>query len=218
MWFGNIVTMRWWDDLWLNEAFAEFATNWAATRVTSYTDAWVAHLAGEKLKAYLADQGPISHPIRQPVHNVAEASAIFDAITYPKGASVLQQLMEYVGEASFSAGMTAYFARHAWGNTTLQDLIDALARSADATSTGGARMAGHGGHRPAGARARRRQLRAGRAGARRATAPSRASRRRLPHQRGRRPGTRGARGGRDRPSPHSRRPSARGGPLPAQRR
>ena len=99
MWFGNIVTMRWWDDLWLNEAFAEFACQVgrrAGHRRTPTPGA--EHLAGEKLTAYLADQGPISHPIRQPVHDVAEAASIFDAITYPKGASVLQQLMEYVGE------------------------------------------------------------------------------------------------------------------------
>jgi aminopeptidase N len=127
MWFGNIVTMRWWDDLWLNESFAEFAGHWAAVRATSYTDALAGHLAGWKLAAYLADQGPTSHPIRQPIHDVAEAASIFDAITYPKGASVLRQLMTYVGEANFIAGMTAYFARHAWGATTLQDLVDALA-------------------------------------------------------------------------------------------
>jgi aminopeptidase N len=127
MWFGNLVTMRWWDDLWLNEAFAEFACHWAAEAATSYTDAWAGHLATGKLMAYLADQGPTSHPIRQPVHDVAEAASIFDAITYPKGASVLKQLMTYVGEANFTAGMAAYFAAHAWGNTTLQDLIDALA-------------------------------------------------------------------------------------------
>jgi aminopeptidase N len=127
MWFGNIVTMRWWDDLWLNEAFAEFACLWAAVRATAYTDAWAGHLAGGKLAAYLVDQGPTSHPIRQPVRDVAEAASIFDDITYPKGASVLRQLMEYVGEDDFGTGMKAYFARHAWGNTTLQDLIDALA-------------------------------------------------------------------------------------------
>ncbi|MFF3634214.1 aminopeptidase N [Streptomyces sp. NPDC002250] len=127
MWFGNIVTMRWWDDLWLNEAFAEFASNWAAVSVTSYTDAWTAHLAGEQLKAYLVDQGPTTHPIRQQVRDVSEAEATFDAITYPKGASVLKQLMAYVGEAQFSEGLTDYFATHAWGNTTLQDLIDAVA-------------------------------------------------------------------------------------------
>ncbi len=127
MWFGNIVTMRWWDDLWLNEAFAEFACNWAAERATAYTDAWAGHLAADKLDAYLADQGPISHPIRQEIRDVAQAASIFDAITYPKGASVLQQLMTYVGEDQFRAGMTAYFSEHAWGNTSLQDLIDALA-------------------------------------------------------------------------------------------
>ncbi len=127
MWFGNIVTMRWWDDLWLNEAFAEFACNWAAERATRYTDAWASHLAGEKLDAYLADQGPISHPIALPVRDVEEAASIFDAITYPKGASVLQQLMTYVGEEVFRRGMTNYFAKNAWGNTTLQDLIDELA-------------------------------------------------------------------------------------------
>ncbi|MFI5688079.1 aminopeptidase N [Streptomyces sp. NPDC051636] len=126
MWFGNIVTMRWWDDLWLNEAFAEFACHWAAERATRYTDAWAGHLVGNKLKAYLSDQGPVSHPIHQPIHDVAQAASIFDNITYPKGASVLQQLMTYVGEERFRAGMAAYFARHAWGNTTLQDLINAL--------------------------------------------------------------------------------------------
>lgn len=127
MWFGNIVTMRWWDDLWLNEAFAEFASNWAAVSATSYTDAWTAHLAGEKLKAYFMDQGPTTHPIRQQVRDVSEAEATFDSITYSKGASVLHQLMTYVGEANFCAGLTRYFATHAWGSTTLKDLIDAVA-------------------------------------------------------------------------------------------
>jgi aminopeptidase N len=129
MWFGNIVTMVWWDDLWLNEAFAEFACYWAAERSTAYTDAWATFLIEEKLRAYLADRGPVSHPIRLPVRDVAEAASIFDAITYPKGASVLHQLMTYVGERDFVTGMKAYFARHRWGNTTLQDLIDALAEA-----------------------------------------------------------------------------------------
>ncbi|MFI7541979.1 aminopeptidase N [Actinoplanes sp. NPDC049599] len=131
MWFGNIVTMRWWDDLWLNEAFAEFACHWAAVNATAYTDAWAAHLAEDKLSAYLADQSPVSHPISLPIRDVAEAASIFDAITYPKGASVLQQLMTYVGEDNFVTGMTAYFAQHAWGNTTLQDLVDALGTAGD---------------------------------------------------------------------------------------
>ena len=127
MWFGNIVTMRWWEDLWLNESFAEFACNWAASEATAYPDAWARHLAGQKLEAYLADQGPLSHPIRQPIKDVAQAMSIFDAITYPKGASVLRQLQVFVGEAAFQTAMASYFARYAWQNTTLQDLIDELA-------------------------------------------------------------------------------------------
>ena len=126
MWFGNIVTMRWWDDLWLNEAFAEFACMWAAERATAYGDTAANNLVSSKLDAYLADQGPSSHPIRQPVPSVADAESIFDSITYPKGAAVLKQLMHFVGEETFVAGMTAYFAEHAWGNTTLDDLVRSL--------------------------------------------------------------------------------------------
>ncbi|WP_082587641.1 aminopeptidase N [Nocardioides sp. Soil774] len=126
MWFGNIVTMRWWDDLWLNEAFAEFACMWAAERATAYGDTAANNLVGDKLRAYLADQGPASHPIRQPVPSVADAESIFDSITYPKGAATLKQLMHFVGEDTFCAGMSAYFAEHAWGNTTLDDLVGAL--------------------------------------------------------------------------------------------
>ncbi len=129
MWFGNIVTMRWWDDIWLNESFAEFAANWAASSATAFHDSWVAHLASEQMRAYAADQGPTTHPICGEVPTVAAAMSVFDAITYPKGASVLRQLKEYVGEESFVAGMRTYFARHAWGNTTLTDLTDALAEA-----------------------------------------------------------------------------------------
>ena len=129
MWFGNIVTMRWWDDLWLNEAFAEFACMWAAERATSYGDTAANNLVNEKLLAYLADQGPSSHPIRQPVPTVEDAESIFDSITYPKGAAVLKQLMYFVGEETFSRGMSDYFAEHAWGNTTLDDLISSLERA-----------------------------------------------------------------------------------------
>jgi aminopeptidase N len=126
MWFGNIVTMRWWDDLWLNEAFAEFACMWAAERATAYRDTAANNLVHEKLDAYLADQGPSSHPIRQSVPSVADAESIFDSITYPKGAAVLKQLMYFVGEETFCKGMSAYFAEHAWGNTTLDDLVGSL--------------------------------------------------------------------------------------------
>ncbi|PUA79729.1 aminopeptidase N [Nocardioides currus] len=126
MWFGNIVTMRWWDDLWLNEAFAEFACMWAAERATAYGDTAANNMVRDKLDAYLADQGPGSHPIRQPVPSVADAESIFDSITYPKGAAVLKQLMHFVGEDVFCAGMSAYFAEHAWTNTTLDDLVGSL--------------------------------------------------------------------------------------------
>jgi aminopeptidase N len=127
MWFGNIVTMRWWDDLWLNEAFAEFAAHWSAVSATEFSDMWAAHLARGQLQAYLADQGPASHPIRQRVPDVAAAAGTFDTITYPKGASVLHQLMAYIGEDAFIAGMRSYFARYAWTNTTLDELINELA-------------------------------------------------------------------------------------------
>lgn len=123
MWFGNIVTMTWWDDLWLNESFADLAAMWAAVRATEFTDMWADHLANRKLEAYLADDGPTSHPIQQDVPDGASAAGSLDAITYSKGASVLRQLMEYVGESTFVAGLRAYFAKYAWGNTTLDDLI-----------------------------------------------------------------------------------------------
>jgi len=129
MWFGDIVTMRWWDDLWLNEAFAEWACYWAATTATQYTDAWASFLAGRKLAGYGADMAPTTHPIRQPVRNVAEAAATFDAITYPKGASVLKQLAAYVGEDAFVSGLRTYFGRHAWGNAILEDLVGEIERA-----------------------------------------------------------------------------------------
>src|SRR5581483_3261522 len=97
MWFGDIVTMKWWEDLWLNEAFAEWACHWAAEAATQFTDAWSGFLASEKLDGYAADMAPTTHPIRQPVNDVAEATASFDGITYPKGASVLKQLHAFVG-------------------------------------------------------------------------------------------------------------------------
>ena len=105
MWFGNIVTMRWWDDLWLNEAFAEFACNWAAVRATEFTDAWAGHLADREAARRTSPTrarhapDPPARPRRR-----RRPSSIFDAITYPKGASVLQQLMAYVGEDAFVAG------------------------------------------------------------------------------------------------------------------
>jgi aminopeptidase N len=126
MWFGDIVTMRWWEDLWLNEAFAEWACHWAAEAATQFDDAWSSFLAGRKLAGYAADMAPTTHPIRQPVDDVAAAVASFDGITYPKGASVLKQLFAFVGESACVAGLRSYFAKYAWGNTTLADLMREL--------------------------------------------------------------------------------------------
>ena len=128
MWFGDIVTMRWWDDLWLNEAFAEWAANWATAAATEFTDKWAGFLTGAKLAGYRADRAPTTHPIRQEVRDVAQAAAGFDDITYWKGASVLKQLVAYVGEDTFVAGLRTYFAKHAWGNASLDDLVAELAR------------------------------------------------------------------------------------------
>ncbi len=129
MWFGDMVTMTWWDDLWLNEAFASWASYWAATEATEYTDVWASFLATGKLSAYPIDRGPTSHAIRQPASDVAEATAGFDAITYQKGASVLKQLVAYVGEDAFLAGLQTYFAKHAWGNAALDDLMAELSEA-----------------------------------------------------------------------------------------
>jgi len=127
MWFGDMVTMRWWDDLWLNESFAEWACLWAAARCTEFTDVAAGMLATEKQDAYAADAAPTTHPIRQVLPDVAAAEATFDDITYPKGAAVLSQLVAYVGEDAFVAGLRSYFRTYAWGNTTLDDLVAEVA-------------------------------------------------------------------------------------------
>ena len=126
MWFGDLVTMRWWDDLWLNEAFASWASNWAGVNCTEFTDEWATFLAAGKMGGYRQDMSPATHPIRGEVPDVAQAMANFDAITYTKGASVLKQLMAYVGEDAFVEGLRAYFRVHAWGNTVLDDLMSAI--------------------------------------------------------------------------------------------
>ncbi len=136
MWFGDIVTMRWWDDLWLNESFAEWACGWAAIGSSEFTDMWAGMLATEKQDAYAADAAPTTHPIRQDLVDVATAQASFDDITYPKGAAVLKQLVAYVGEDAFVAGLRSYFRTHAWGNTTLDDLIAELATASGRDLTG----------------------------------------------------------------------------------
>jgi len=130
MWFGDLVTMKWWDDLWLNEAFASWASNWAGVNCTEFTDEWATFLAGGKMGGYRQDMSPATHPIRGDVPDVAQAMANFDAITYTKGASVLKQLMAFVGEDRFVDGLRGYFREHAWGNTVLGDLMSAVGRAA----------------------------------------------------------------------------------------
>ncbi|MDT4917474.1 MAG: aminopeptidase, partial [Pseudonocardiales bacterium] len=129
MWFGDLVTMRWWDDLWLNESFAEYASVLCQTAVTRWTDAWATFANVEKTWAYRQDQLPSTHPIATDAPDVQTAEVNFDGITYAKGASVLKQLGAYVGVDAFLAGLREYFTEHAYGNTTLADLLRALEQS-----------------------------------------------------------------------------------------
>ncbi|MFQ6172983.1 aminopeptidase N [Oryzobacter sp. R7] len=126
MWFGNLVTMRWWDDLWLNESFAEWASTTCQAEATEWTDAWTTFGTHEKDWAYRQDQLSSTHPIVAPIRDLQDVEVNFDGITYAKGASVLKQLVAYVGREPFRDGLRAYFAKHAWGNTTLDDLLTEL--------------------------------------------------------------------------------------------
>ncbi len=128
-WFGDLVTMQWWDDLWLNEAFATWASTWACVNATEFTDQWASFLTVKKLISLREDAGPASHPIRGDVPDVASAMANFDAISYGKGAAVLKQLAALVGDEAFTRGLQDYFARFAWGNTTLEDLSHAIGKA-----------------------------------------------------------------------------------------
>jgi aminopeptidase N len=129
MWFGDLVTMQWWDDLWLNESFAEMCGFQSAAEATRFTDSWTTFCGGRKAGGYFQDQQPSSHPVAANVATLTEAEANFDGISYAKGASVLKQLVAYVGREAFFAGIRAYFAQHGWGNATLADLITALESS-----------------------------------------------------------------------------------------
>jgi aminopeptidase N len=126
MWFGDLVTMRWWNDLWLNESFANFAAPLAQAEATRWTHAWTTFANVEKAWAYRQDQQPTTHPIATDAPDVQTAEVNFDGITYAKGASVLKQLVAYVGTKEFLAGLRQYFHDHAYGNTTLADLLAAL--------------------------------------------------------------------------------------------
>ncbi|MGH3302932.1 MAG: aminopeptidase N, partial [Streptosporangiaceae bacterium] len=125
-WFGDLVTMKWWEDLWLNESFAELAGFLALAEATRFTQAWTTFCGGRKIWGYFQDQLPSTHPIAARVRTLSEAEANFDGISYAKGAAVLKQLVAYVGRDAFLAGVRAYFDQHAWGNATLDDLLAAL--------------------------------------------------------------------------------------------
>ena len=126
MWFGDLVTMTWWDDLWLNESFAEWASHYANVRATRYREAWTTFSNQRKAWAYRQDQLPSTHPIAADMVDLDSVRVNFDGITYAKGASALRQLVAWVGEEEFLAGLRQYFAKHAWGNTQLTDLLSEL--------------------------------------------------------------------------------------------
>ncbi len=126
MWFGDLVTMRWWDDLWLNESFAEWASHWCNAEATRFTDAWTTFLSVRKNWGYRQDQLSSTHPVYGEMPDVEAVEVNFDGITYAKGASVLKQLVAYVGIEPFLAGLRSYFTTHAWGNATFDDLLTAL--------------------------------------------------------------------------------------------
>ncbi|MCH8613400.1 aminopeptidase N [Arsenicicoccus dermatophilus] len=126
MWFGNLVTMTWWDDLWLNESFAEWASTTAQAEATRWESAWTTFGTAEKAWAYRQDQLSSTHPIAADIRDLHDVETNFDGITYAKGASVLKQLVAYVGREAFRDGIRAYFAKHKWGNTTIGDLMTEL--------------------------------------------------------------------------------------------
>ncbi|HYB38848.1 MAG TPA: aminopeptidase N [Mycobacterium sp.] len=129
MWFGDLVTMRWWDDLWLNESFATFAAVLCQSEATEFTHAWTTFANAEKSWAYRQDQLPSTHPIAADIPDLAAVEVNFDGITYAKGASVLKQLVAYVGLENFLAGLRDYFKAHAFDNATFGDLLAALEKA-----------------------------------------------------------------------------------------
>ncbi|MFD5866885.1 aminopeptidase N [Agromyces sp. NPDC127015] len=126
MWFGNSVTMKWWNDLWLNESFATWASTLATSQVTEFTGVWSTFANDEKTHAAEQDQLPSTHPIVAEIGDLEDVEVNFDAITYDKGASVLKQLVAWVGLDAFKRGVGAYLAKHSGGNATLRDLLDEL--------------------------------------------------------------------------------------------
>ena len=130
MWFGDLATMRWWDDLWLNESFATYVSNLALAEATRFDGAWRAFHADMKRWGYQADARSTTHPVSGVVPDTDATFYNFDGITYGKGASVIKQLVAEIGPEAFRAGLRTYFRRHAWGNATLADFLAALEEGA----------------------------------------------------------------------------------------
>jgi aminopeptidase N len=129
MWFGDLVTMKWWDDLWLNESFAEWACYHAAVQNTEFTESWTGFTNARKNWALRQDQLPSTHPIAADNHDLEAVEVNFDGITYAKGASALKQLVAWVGLDAFLAGLRQYFKDHAYANSEFTDLLTALEAS-----------------------------------------------------------------------------------------
>jgi aminopeptidase N len=130
MWFGDLVTMKWWDDLWLNESFATYASFWCQHDATEFRQAWTTFANTEKAKAYRQDEMPTTHPVIADVNNLDDVLNNFDGITYRKGASVLKQLVAYIGQDAFLQGLRDYFGAHEYQNATFTDLRAALGKAA----------------------------------------------------------------------------------------
>ncbi|MDI1457701.1 aminopeptidase N [Streptomyces sp. ATE26] len=132
MWFGDLVTLKWWDDIWLNESFAEYMGYQTTLEATRFTQPWVEFGVTRKAWGYDADQRPSTHPVApDAVDDTAAALLNFDGISYAKGASALRQLVAWLGEKNFLAGINIHFERHRFGNATLADFIDSLAAATD---------------------------------------------------------------------------------------
>jgi aminopeptidase N len=141
MWFGNLVTMRWWDDLWLNESFADYLGWRAVAEATRWKSAWAAYSVQRKSWGLEADQRPSTHPVAAAeVADTAQALTNFDGVSYAKGSAVLRQLVAWVGDEAFLAGLRSYFDTHAHGNATLADLLAALSRASGRDLTGWAQL------------------------------------------------------------------------------
>ncbi|MFJ8532491.1 aminopeptidase N [Streptomyces sp. NPDC093591] len=132
MWFGDLVTLRWWDDIWLNESFAEYMGYQTCAEATRFTDTWTDFGVARKPWGYDADQRPSTHPVApEGVNDTATAQLNFDGISYAKGASALRQLVAWLGEKDFLTGINTHFARHKFANATLADFVDSLAAATE---------------------------------------------------------------------------------------